>query len=220
MSGTGIRKSIMKLVAPVVICTVAVIALIGWKQLQKIGSLAETKLEMLDPAKVEFIRTPGGFLQVTEMRKVEEFAWQTGWDCPILDCSKLPKTISKIRVKVHYVYRIPLAAQWRLEPEKQHYRLAVPPLQLQVPVAFDTASIEIVTTESSLFSPSIAPNRDKALRHLGPELAQRGAGLAYTGAQQMEAERTVREFAHKWILEQGKKTERPIHVVFNEANPS
>jgi hypothetical protein len=211
----------MKLVAPIAISTVVAIALIGaWQQLGTIGSTTESKVEVLDPAKVELIRTPGGFLQVTEMRKVEEFAWQTGWACPVLDCSKLPKTISKIRVKAHYVYRIPLAAQWRLQPEGQHYQLSVPPLQLQLPVAFDTTSVEIVTTESSILSPPVAPNRDKLLRQLGPELAQRGAGPAYTEAQQLDAERTVREFAQKWMLEQGRKIERPIQIKFNGPNPS
>jgi len=211
----------MKLIAPIAVSTVVAIAMIGaWQQLDKPGSTTQTRVEVLDPAKVELIRTPGGFLQVTELRKVEEFAWQTGWACPVLDCSKLPKTISKIRLKAHYVYRIPLASQWLLQPEGQHYLLSVPPLQLQQPVAFDTTSIEMVTTESSILSPPVAPNRDKLLRQLGPELAQRGAGAAYTDAQQLDAERTVREFAQKWMLEQGKKIERPIHIKFNGPNPS
>jgi hypothetical protein len=211
----------MKLIAPIAVSTVVAIAMIGaWQQLDKLGSTTQTRVEVLDPAKVELIRTPGGFLQVTELRKVEEFAWQTGWACPVLDCSKLPKTISKIRLKAHYVYRIPLAGQWRLQPEGQHYLLSVPPLQLQQPVAFDTTSIEMVTTESSILSPPVAPNRDKLLRQLGPELAQRGAGAAYTDAQQLDAERTVREFAQKWMLEQGRKIERPIHIKFNGPNPS
>ncbi len=210
----------MKLVAPIAIVTLVAAALIGiWNQLGKIGSTSETRVEILDPAKIQLIRTPGGFLQVTEMRRAEKFAWQTGWECPFLDCSKLPKTISKIRVKAHYVYRIPLAAQWRLEPAGQHYNLTVPPLQLQTPVAFDTTTIDIVTTESSILSPAVAPNRDRVLRHLGPELAQRGTGPAYMNAQQREAEQTVRDFAQKWMLEQGRKIERPIHIKFDGPNP-
>lgn len=214
-------KNTMKFIAPAVIGTLVAVAVIGvWNQWGKLGSTTDTRVEILDPAKIELIRTPGGFLQVSELRRVEEFAWQTGWDCPFLDCSKLPKTISKIRVKAHYVYRIPLAAQWRLEPAQQHYKLAVPPLQLQTPVAFDTTTIEIVTTESSILSPAVAPNRDKVLRHLGPELAQRGMGPAYMDAQQRAAEQTVRDFARKWMLEQGKKIERPIQIQFNGPNPA
>ncbi|MBE7368970.1 hypothetical protein [Ramlibacter pallidus] len=173
----------------------------------------------LDPARVEFIRTPGGFLQVAEMRKVEEFAWQTAWACPFVDCSGLPKTISRVRVKAQFVFRIPLAERWKLEPEGDRYKLTVPPLQLQAPVAFDTGSMEIVTTEQSVFSPGAAPNRENAVRHLGPELAQRGASPAYLDAQRQNAERTVVEFARKWMLEQGRKDARPIRVVFDGPNP-
>jgi hypothetical protein len=209
---------IMKHARSLTLAAIVAVALGAWIQFGKFGT-AERRVEVLDPARVELIRTPGGFLQVGEMRKVEEFGWQTAWECPFLDCSKLPKTVSKIRVKAQYVYRIPLAAEWRLEPEGDHYKLTVPPLQLQRPVAFDTTSMEIVTTEQSVFSPGAAPNRENALRYLGPELAQRGASLSYMDLQQKTAEQTVREFARKWMIEQGKKSERPIRVVFNGPNP-
>jgi hypothetical protein len=204
----------------VLLGAIALLTVIGLGyQLARIGSVHEQKVEILDPARIELIRTPGGFLQVGAIAKVEEFGWQTAWECPLMDCTQLPKTISKVRVKAQYVYRIPLAAEWRLEPEGDHYKLTVPPVQLQRPVAFDTGSMEIVTTEQSIFSPAAAPNRENAVRHLGPELAQRGASAAYLDAQQRNAEQTVREFARKWMLEQGKKTERPIQVVFNGPNP-
>lgn len=198
---------------------VAAAALGAWYQLARFGGSVEQKVEILDPAKVQVIRTPGGLLQVSELARTEEFGWQTAWDCPVLDCSTLPKTVSKIRVKAHYVYRVPLAADWRLEPEGDHYRLSLPPVQLQAPVAFETASMEILTTEQSMFSPAVAPNRENALRRLGPELATRGATPAYLDAQQRSAEQTVREFARKWMVEQGKRVERPIRVVFATANP-
>lgn len=209
----------MKRLPSLALAAVMLAAVLGaWYQFGGLRTIGE-KVEVLDPAKVEFIRTPGGFLQVGEMRKVEEFGWQTGWSCPLIDCGNLPKTISRIRVKAQYVYRIPLAAQWKLEPEGDHHKLTVPPLQLQRPVAFDTASMEIVTTEQSVFSPAAAPNRENAVRHLGPELAQRGASLTYMDAQRATAEQTVREFARKWMLEQGVKSERPIRVVFDGPNP-
>lgn len=204
------------------LATVTLVALAvggAWHQLARIGSTTEQKLDILDPARVQLIRTPGGFLQVGELAKVEEFGWQTAWDCPVLDCSQLPKTVSRVRARAHYVYRIPLAAEWRLQPEGDHYKLSVPPLQLQRPVAFDTDSMEILTTEQSVFSPAAAPNREKTLRHLGPELASRGATPAYRDAQQAAAEQTVREFARKWMLEQGGRVERPIRVVFDAPNP-
>ena len=202
-----------------VLAAIALAGVLGaWVQFGKVGTTGQ-RVEILDPARIELIRTPGGFLQVGEMRKVEEFAWRTSWECPLVDCGMLPKTVSRIRVKAHYVYRIPLAAQWRLEPEGDHYKLTVPPLQLQQPVAFDTASMEVVTTDQSVFSPAAAPNRESAVRHLGPELVQRGASLPYLDAQHKAAEQTVREFAKKWMLEQGKKDARPIRVLFNGPNP-
>jgi len=191
-------------------------AAVAWYQSGR--TLPGERMAFLDPAKVEMIRTPGGLLEVSAMEKTEEFGWRTSWDCPLVDCSKLPKTVSRIRVKAHYVYQIPLAAEWRLEPRGDHYKLSVPAVQLRRPVAFDTATMEIETTQGA-FSPAAAPNRENAIRHLGPELARRGAADAYVDAQQPTAEKTVREFAHKWMVEQGKKPKLPITVVFTGPDP-
>ena len=192
------------------------VAAVAWLQFGKLTR--EERIAFLDPAKVELIRTPGGLLEVSAMEKVEEFGWRTSWDCPLVDCSSLPNTVSKVRVKAHYVYQIPLAAEWRLAPEGDHYKLTVPALQLRRPVAFDTATMAIETT-NGVFSPAAAPNRENAIRHVGPELAQRGATAAYMDAQRQNAEKTVREFAGKWMTEQGKKPTRPITVVFTGPNP-
>jgi hypothetical protein len=192
------------------------VAALAWQQFGKRGP--QERVEVLDPAKVEIIRTPGGLLEVSAMRKVEEFGWRTSWDCPLVDCGALPKTFSKVRVTAHYVYQIPLAAEWRLEPEGDHYKLTVPAMQLRRPVAFDTATMEI-ETQAGVFSPAAAPNRENAIRHMGPELATRGAAPAYIDMQQQSARKTVREFAQKWMMQQGKKSARPITVVFSRPNP-
>ena len=192
------------------------VAAVGWHQYGQ--RPAGERVEMLDPAKVEMIRTPGGLLEVSAMEKVEEIGWRTSWNCPLVDCSSLPHTVSKIRVKAHYAYQIPLAAEWRLQPEGDHYKLTVPPLQLRQPVAFDTPGMQI-ETQAGVFSPAAAPNRENAIRHIGPELAQRGSTPAYMDAQRVTAEKTVREFAQKWMLQQGRKPARPITVVFTGPNP-
>lgn len=179
---------------------------------------AGERVEFLDPAKVEMIRTPGGLLEVSAMEKIEEIGWRTSWNCPLVDCSSLPQTVSKIRVKAQYAYQIPLAAEWRLQPEGDHYKLTVPPLQLRQPVAFDTPGMQI-ETQAGVFSPAAAPNRENAIRHIGPELAQRGSTQPYMDAQRATAEKTVREFAQKWMLQQGRKPARPITVVFTGPNP-
>lgn len=201
------------------VAATAVILVIAAAAWQRFGQPAsQQRVELLDPAKVEMIRTPGGLLEVSAMEKVEEFGWRTSWDCPLVDCSRLPKTVSKVRVKAHYVYQIPLASEWRMELEGDHYKLKVPALQLRRPVAFDTATMQI-ETQAGVFSPAAAPNRENAVRHIGPELAQRGAGDAYLNAQRQAAEKTVREFAQKWMVEQGRKPVRPIAVDFTAPNP-
>lgn len=173
----------------------------------------QQSVEVLDPARVVVVRTEGGYLQVSELRKPEEFAWQTSWSCPLVDCSALPKTKSTITATAVYVYRLPLAAEWRLEPKADHYLLTVPSLELQTPVALDTAGLKL-NTEQSILSPSAAPNRELLLQKLGPELAKRGSRPDYLRMQQSAAEATVREFAHKWMQRDKQKIDKPLKVVF------
>ncbi|HEX7892195.1 MAG TPA: hypothetical protein VF522_22790 [Ramlibacter sp.] len=180
----------------------------------------EEALAVLDPARIVLLRTPGGFLEVGALEKVEEFGWSSRYTCPLVDCpALLGPTISRIRVRAHYVYRVPLAAEWQLVREGDHYLLTVPEPQLQAPVAFHTADMQIQTTESSWLSPPAAPNREAVIRHLGPELAQRGADPAYLQAQRGNAEKTVQEFARKWMLEQGRQAALPLRVRFQGPDP-
>jgi hypothetical protein len=114
---------------------------------------------------------------------------------------------------------VPLAEQWKLVREGDHYVLTVPEPQLQVPVAFHTNDMQVRTTEASWLSPPAAANREAVIRHLGPELARRGAEPAYLQAQRAGAEKTVQEFARKWMLEQGQQAALPIRVRFQAPDP-
>lgn len=184
------------------------------------GTIREEAVALLDPARVILLRTPGGFLEVGAMQKAEEFGWSSRYTCPIVDCSALlTPTISRVRVRAHYVYRVPLQAEWKLQLKDGHYELAVPPPQLQEPVAFHTSDMEIQTTEKGWLSPPAAPNREAVVRHLGPELARRGNEPAYLQAQRANAEKTVQEFARRWMIEQGRKTDLPVKVTFSGPNP-
>ena len=168
----------------------------------------EQSLAVLDPARIVLLRTPGGFLEVGALEKVEEFGWSSRYTCPIVDCPDLlGPTISRIRVRARFVYRIPLAAEWKLVPRGDHYELAVPEPQLQVPVAFHTQDMQIQTTEKSWLSP-----HDRFA--IG-----RGAEPAYLRAQQANAEKTVAEFAQKWMLEQGAKPALPVKVKVRGVDP-
>lgn len=174
----------------------------------------EERVAILDPARIVLVRTPGGFLEVGALEKVEEFGWSSRYTCPLIDCpALLTPTISRVRARAHYVYRVPLAAEWKLVPQGDHYLLTVPEPQLQLPVAFHTGDLQI-HTESGWLSPPVAANREAVIRHLGPELARRGVDAAYLQAQRPSAEKTVQEFARKWMLEQGKKAELPVKVEF------
>jgi hypothetical protein len=205
--------------APLVIAAVALLPLLSVFWLTQ-GSRSGPVV-ILDPARIILLRTAGGFLEVGAMEKVEEFGWSSRYTCPLLDCPQLlTPTISRIRVRAHYVYRIPLADEWKLELERDHYKLTVPQPQLQAPVAFHTEDFEIQTVTSGWFSPPAAANRETLIRQLGPELAQRGAQAPYLQAQRPNAEKSVQEFAQKWMLEQGKKASLPIKVTFTAPNPA
>lgn len=196
----------------------AVLALLGLAWFAR--SPREEATALLDPSRILLIRTPGGFLEVGAVEKVEEFGWSSRYTCPLVDCPNLlGPTISRIRVRARFVYRVPLAAEWKLVPRGDHYELAVPEPQLQVPVGFHTSDMQIQTTEQSWLSPPAAPNREAVIRHLGPELARRGAEPAYLQAQRADAEKTVREFAQKWMLEQGAKPALPVRVTFRGVEP-
>lgn len=175
----------------------------------------EEAVTRLDPAQVRILRTPGGMLEVATLERVEEFAWKSSWEgCQYLPCpDALKPTVSLLRVRVHYTYRIPLASEWKLVPRGGADEITVPPPQLKEPVAFSTSDLEF-RTERGWFSPGTAENRERLLRELGPELARRGRQSAYADAYRGQAERTVQEFARKWMTEQKLRVDRPLRVTF------
>jgi len=173
---------------------------------------------LLDPARIIVLRTPGGFLEVAALEKVEEFGWSSRYTCPVVDCpALLAPTVTRIRVRAHFVYRVPLADEWKLTLQGDHYDLVVPEPALQVPVAFHTGDMQL-QTETGWFSPPAGANREAVVRNLGPELARRGVDSAYLAAQRPAAETTVQEFARKWMLEQGRKTDLPVRVRFQASS--
>jgi len=181
----------------------------------------EQAVQVLDPARIVLLRTPGGFLEVGSLEKAEEFGWSSSWDCgPVADCGKLfGTTVSRLRVRARYTYRIPLADEWRLVRDGAQWRLQVPEVQLATPVPFHTNDIEI-STNAGWLSPPVGPNRELLLRNIGPELARRGVDPAYLQAQRPLAQKTVAEFARRWMLEQRKGSDLPIQVTFSGPPPA
>jgi hypothetical protein len=196
------------------VVVVAVLVIFGWSR----WGTREESVTRLDPARVRIVRTPGGMLEVATLQKAEEFGWQVTHTCPLIDCGELlGKTTSDIKVTAHYTYRIPLEPQWTLRFDKDHYELVVPPLQPTVPVAFDTAGMQIRTEKGSWLSPAAGPNREAVVRNLGSELARRADRPDYKRLAEQSAAATVAEFAGKWMTEQTGPAQHPIRVRFQTA---
>ena len=186
----------------------------GWPRLT---GKTEVRVPKLDKDEIVVVRTKGGKLEVSTLVKNEEFRWQTSWTCPLIDCSNyLPKTVSEVRLPVHYSFTIPLASEWRLKFRGEYFELKVPKERPNLPPGFEVGKLELRTTKGWL-SPDVAENQISLLKHLGPELAERAVQPAYLSAQRDEARKTVAEFARKWMVEQGRgkdKADYPIKVFF------
>lgn len=163
------------------------------------------------------VRTPGGLLEVSTVQKEESFAWQTSWICPANLCGFLPSSSSQISAIAHYTYRIPLAEYWVLEKvssEPLRYRLKVPKLEPKLPVTVSLPTIRIINS-GSVFSPS-GPTQQKMQTYMQPQLERRANSPTYLKAQQQDAEKTVEEFARKWMRDGEDKIpdSAAIEIVF------
>ncbi len=172
----------------------------------------------LDPAQVVVLRTPGGFLEVATLVKTEEFRWRSSYTCMGQDCGPLlGERIGQIRVPVHYTYRVPLAESWTLKLDGDRYVLTVPAPVPLLPPAIDTAKAEITSAGGGLLPPGTAGNQVNLLKNLGPELAMRAQRVEYLKTQLPAAEKTVAEFAEKWMNEQTPGAYRSVQVRFDLA---
>jgi hypothetical protein len=194
----------------------AVIALAGVGVYQVSRPLQE-RAPVFDPAKIMVIRTPGGMLEVATLTRDEEFGWTARYRCPLIDCPAIfKKTVSKVRVPVSYVYRVPLADAWELVLKGDHYELTVPALQPQSPVAFDTSKLEIETTRG-WFRPPARGNEQTLMRQVGLELQRRSEQEGYLAIANPYAAKTVQEFARKWMAEQKLSSDKRIEVRFRSS---
>lgn len=214
-------RSLQRLAASRATWAVAAVALVGavlWNGSAVLRSTQE-KVTTLDPAQIIVLRTPGGFLEVATVVKVEEFRWRSSYTCLGQDCGPLlGERIGQIRVPVHYTYRVPLAESWTLTFDGNAYVLSVPPPQPLLPPAMETAKAEVTSVKGGLLPPGAAGNQVNLLQNLGPELAVRAQRVEYLQAQLPAAEKTVREFAEKWMKEQTTGPPRPVQVRFQMAS--
>lgn len=174
-------------------------------------SAGEEKLDVLDPAQVIVLRTAGGFLEVATLVRNEEFRWRSTYTCVWIECGE---RIGQVRLPVSYTYRVRLAETWTLKLVGNEYVLSVPPPEPLLPPGINISKAEFTSERGGLIAPSVLANREVLLKNLGPELAQRAQKPQYLNLQLGHAEATVKEFAERWIREQGGPTQSPIRVEF------
>ena len=169
----------------------------------RLSGQKEHSLPVLAKDEIVILRTPGGMLEVTTLVRNEEYLWSTEHTCGPIDCGTLfGKTISEVRVPVHYTYRIPLAAEWNMKLVGDHFELAVPKPEPKLPAAIEVKKLQI-RTDTTWFSPNKADHRESVVHNLGPEFDRRAKRKNYLDAQREDARKTVAEFAQKWMLAQG-----------------
>ncbi|MDO5691407.1 MAG: hypothetical protein Q4G70_02860 [Pseudomonadota bacterium] len=157
------------------------------------------------------LRTPGGRLEVAELKQVETF--EVSRDHQVLGVP-VGSTFSRIRVPAHYRSHVELAPEWtvRVRPDGS-VRVIAPRLRPSLPVAIDTARME--KESRGLWSMFTGPEQMAALeKSITASLARKAATAPMLGRQREAARATVAEFVRKWLMTQtewkplaGKKVE-------------
>lgn len=160
------------------------------------------------------LRTPGGRLEVAQLRQVETF--EVSRDHAVLGVP-VGSTFSRIRVPAHYRSHVELAPEWRvtLRPDGR-VRVIAPRLQATRPVAIDTAKME--KESRGLWSLFTGPQQLAALeRSITAALNDKAATAPLLARQREAARATVAEFVQKWLMAQTEwrpHAGRPVEVLF------
>jgi hypothetical protein len=160
------------------------------------------------------LRTPGGRLEVAELKQVETF--EVSRDHDVLGVP-VGSTFSRIRVPAHYRSHVDLAPEWRVSVRPDgSVRVIAPRLQPTLPVAIDTARIE--KESRGLWSLFTGPEQLAALeRSITASLARKAATAPVLARQREAARATVAEFVQKWLMTQTAwqpHGDKPVQVLF------
>ena len=160
------------------------------------------------------LRTPGGRLEVAELKQVETF--EVSRDHDVLGVP-VGSTFSRIRVPAHYRSHVDLAPEWRVSVRPDgSVRVIAPRLQPTLPVAIDTARIE--KESRGLWSLFTGPEQLAALeRSITASLARKAATAPVLARQREAARTTVAEFVQKWLMTQTAwqpHGDKPVQVLF------
>ena len=160
------------------------------------------------------LRTPGGRLEVAELKQVETF--EVSRDHDVLGVP-VGSTFSRIRVPAHYRYHVELAPEWRVTVQPGGgVRVIAPRGRPTLPVAIDTARIE--KESRGLWSLFTGPEQLAALeRSITASLARKAATAPMLARQREAARATVAEFVQKWLMTQTAwqpHGDKPVQVLF------
>lgn len=163
--------------------------------------------------RIEVIRTNGGLLQVSTIRAPETF--EATRDHVLLGVP-VGKTTTQIRVPATYQYHVELAPEWKITVRGKSFIVIAPRVKPTLPVAFDTARMEKLTsgTWSLLTGAAELDQLQKSITH---SLAQKAVSPQLIQLQREEARKTVTEFVTKWVLEQKRwapSAPYTVHVFF------
>ncbi len=202
-----------KILAPLLVlgiaANVAFFAWQLWSPSRTTAAVSSTNLVVM--------RTPGGLLEVSAIKSVEQFDSATDhtiYGVPV------GKTIAQIRVPAVYRYHIPLAQEWSIKQAGNALVVIAPAVVPSLPIAIDTAKLE--SFSSGNWSPFVG-NKEVALlqKSITPTLAAKASQPSMVNLQREMARTTVSEFIRKWVVQQpqwmGAKT--PAVLVFFEDEP-
>ena len=136
------------------------------------------------------MRTPGGLLEVSAIKSVEQFDSATDhtiYGVPV------GKTTAQIRVPAVYRYHIPLAKEWSIKQAGNALVVIAPAVVPSLPIAIDTAKLE--SFSSGNWSPFVG-NKEIALlqKSITPTLATKASQPSMVNLQREMARTTVSEF--------------------------
>ncbi|CAH1208299.1 hypothetical protein NTGBS_770004 [Candidatus Nitrotoga sp. BS] len=140
------------------------------------------------------MHTSGGRLEVATVTVTEAFKLA---DPKELLGINLGTTVSQVQVPVIYRYFIEMAKEWPITSDGQSLIVQAGEIKTQLPVAFDTRTIEKYTT-SGWARFNKAANLDKLEKDLSPRLEARAPGYKKLAIE--SARKSVSDFVTTWLL--------------------
>ena len=195
-------KTLLRMVVLAVVAAAVIVLAVAYRKsrLADLWSGSEGPVRTSPSEDVVVVRTPGGTLEVSQLRATEtldEEITHTLLGIPV------GKTVPRIRVPAVYRYHIELAPEWRLVRRQGTFELAVPQIAPTLPVAVDFKGMEKDVSGTWVLIP-LTQTQDLELleRRISALLEAKARSAMYLSLQREAACRTVAEFAAKWVVGQ------------------